>query len=394
MEKKNIKCPLCLETVSELIFEWGNVPANIGILWKSKDAALNCSKGDLKIAFCGNCGYIWNTVFDPNQLEYSQAYDNTLHYSAVYCEYAKKMALHLIERYQIRSKTVLEIGCGKGDFLILLSSLGDNRAVGFDTSFEARDLQPEAVKRITIVRDFYNEKYATYSGDLIVSRYVLEHIENPLKFIQMVRKNIGGKKETVVYFEVPDVYLILDQLSIWDFIYEHVSYFSPSSLAYTFQAAGFDVLNLSETYNGQFITIEAAPGNGDRTIRYDIQKDLVRLKRNISEFQSQLNDKFQNWRNTVDKIKSEKKRTLIWGAGAKGVSYLNMLNIRDELPYIVDINPNKHGKYVAGTGQKIVPPEFAAEYRPEQVIVMNPIYQEEIRTKLNEMGVDAKLIVA
>jgi SAM-dependent methyltransferase len=325
-------------------------------------------------------------------MEYSQSYDNTLHYSDVYAQYARKMAQQLIERYRIKNKQILEIGCGKGDFLILLCTLGDNRGVGFDTSYEARDLEPQVAERISIVQDFYSEKYSDYHGDLIISRYVFEHIEDPVAFLQMLRGNIGDRPDTVVYFEVPDVYLILEQLSVWDFIYEHVSYFSPASLAYAFKAAGFRVLGMEETYSGQFIAIEAAPDDGSVPNGYDFRSDLTRLERGISRFLQQVKAREQTWRDMIVKIRSDKKKTLVWGAGAKGVSYLNMLDIRDEIAFVVDINPNKQGKYIAGTGQKIVPPEFTKEYRPEQIIVMNPIYTDEIQQSLAEMGIRAELL--
>jgi hypothetical protein len=58
----------------------------------------------------------------------------------------------------------------------------------------------------------------------------------------------------------------------------------------------------------------------------------------------------------------------------------------------VDINPYKHGTYMAGTGQEIVGPEFLREYRPDVVIVMNPIYCNEIQQNLDRIGVTAELM--
>jgi hypothetical protein len=58
----------------------------------------------------------------------------------------------------------------------------------------------------------------------------------------------------------------------------------------------------------------------------------------------------------------------------------------------VDINPYKHGTYMAGTGQEIVGPEFLRAYRPDVVIVMNPIYCNEIQRDLDGMGITAELM--
>ena len=387
-----ISCEVCGATSTAELFKWKNVPANIGILWPSREDALNCKKGDLNIRLCETCGYIWNVSFQPERLEYSQAYDNNLHHSATYAEYARNTARHLIDRYGFKGKKIVEIGCGKGDFLILLCTLADNQGVGFDTSFEARKLAPDVADRISIIQDFYSEKYADYAGDLIASRYVLEHIEHPIQFLQSIRRSIGDRKDTVVYCEIPDVYLILEQLSIWDFIYEHVSYFSPGSLATIFEACGFKILDLYETFGNQFIGIEAAPVSGSSDASYDIRADLQRMKSSLKTFLPQIDAKRKFFEDLLRRIRSEKLRVLVWGAGAKGVSYLNMLDIRDDIPYIVDINPNKHGKFVAGTGQEIVPSEFAKTYNPDLVIVMNPIYTREIEQALTAMNVETELL--
>ena len=82
------------------------------------------------------------------------------------------------------------------------------------------------------------------------------------------------------------------------------------------------------------------------------------------------------------------KKVVLWGAGSKGVAFLSMLNVHNEIEYAVDINPYKKGTYMAGTGHQIVGPEILKGYRPDIVIVMNPIYSREIRETLRGMGLD------
>ena len=151
-------------------------------------------------------------------------------------------------------------------------------------------------------------------------------------------------------------------------------------------------MDIYETFGDNFVCVEAAPVKGKTNDMYDVSKDLERLKQTVDAFQQKVEDKRSRISSLVRKIGSEKRRVLVWGAGAKGVSYMNMLNIHDEIQYIVDINPNKHGKYIAGTGQKIVPPEFAKDYRPDTVIVMNPIYTEEIKHALSEMDLHPEFL--
>ena len=254
-----MSCPVCHSDDISVFFTAVNVPVFIGVQWQSKAAAESCPKGTVRLAFCGHCTFIFNLDFDPVLLEYSETYDNSLHYSQVFQAYTEAIANRLIDRYDIHQKKVIDIGCGKGDFLALLCELGNNEGFGFDPSYEAERLETAVSNQITFFQDYYSEKHAAYQGDLICSRYVFEHIQNPIEFLQMVRRTIGDNTDAIVYFEVPNVDLIIKDLSVWDIIYEHCSYFSTGSLAYAFAACGFDVCDLQPGYDGQFLGIEAKP---------------------------------------------------------------------------------------------------------------------------------------
>ncbi len=84
----------------------------------------------------------------------------------------------------------------------------------------------------------------------------------------------------------------------------------------------------------------------------------------------------------------------MWGAGSKGVSFLNTVGIQDGIRYVVDVNPRKGGRYVVGTGQEIVAPEFLRGYRPDITIVMNRIYDREIRGIMETLGVRTEFVYA
>ena len=68
-----------------------------------------------------------------------------------------------------------------------------------------------------------------------------------------------------------------------------------------------------------------------------------------------------------------------------------VLDPEGRIEYAVDVSPNKRGKFVAGTGQEIVSPEFLRDYDPDLVLVMNPVYEREIASQLVEIGVEAQV---
>jgi SAM-dependent methyltransferase len=298
----------------------------------------------------------------------------------------------LIERYDLHSKDIIEIGSGQGEFLTLLCELGDNRGVGFDPAYISRQNQSQANDQIIFIKDFYSEKYANYRGDFLCCKMTLEHIQQTADFVSTVRRSMRDQLATIVFFQVPNVSRILRDLAFWDIYYEHCSYLSLGSLARLFGKCGFDAIDLWKDYDDQYLMIEARPGNGRSRSVLVQEDDLEDLARDVAYFAENYLDKLDAWQRDLQEIRQNRQRTVIWGAGSKGVAFLTTLRIQDEIEYAVDINPYKHGTYMAGTGQQIVAPEFLREYRPDVVIVMNPIYCNEIRRDLNRMGVTAELM--
>jgi SAM-dependent methyltransferase len=387
-------CPVCGAGDMKVFFEVAGAPAHIGILWPSREEAVRCPKGDIRLAFCAACGFITNVMFDPVRMEYSQAYDNSLLFSPFYREYARSSAICLIERYDLRNRSVMEIGCGKGDFLALLCELGNNRGVGFDPSFDPVRLETGKTGRITFIRDFYSEKYAACEADLICCRYVFEHIPQPVPFLEAVRRAIGGKRDTVVYFEVPNISFILRGLSGWDIIYEHCSYFGRSSLARVFTACGFAVRRLEETFDGQYLWIEAVPAGKDAGPDVPEEAGRMDIAAEVSHFDAAFREKMAAWSRRLGESERAGRRTVLWGAGAKGVGFLNMLRVRDRIACAVDINPHKRSMHIPGTGHKIVAPGDLVNEPPDAVVVMNRVYLDEIRSRLHGLGLSPELLPA
>ena len=70
----------------------------------------------------------------------------------------------------------------------------------------------------------------------------------------------------------------------------------------------------------------------------------------------------------------------VLGAGAKGVTLLNLVDPSGaRVDCVVDVNPKKQGRFLAGTGQAIVAPAALAERGVRHVLVLNPNYTDEIR---------------
>jgi SAM-dependent methyltransferase len=382
-------CLVCTSTRLLPVLEIPRVPVFCNVHWPEREAALTAPAGRLDLVFCPDCGHLFNRDFHPELLDYDAAYDNCLHHSPRFREYADALARDLVARHDLQGRHVLEIACGKGDFLRQLLELGAARASGFDPSYEppADGGEPEG---LTIIREYYDET-ADVAADLLCCRHALEHFAEPVEFLRHVRRSLGDRLGTGVFFEVPNSLFTLRDLSIWDLIYEHVSYFSPPSLATAFRRTGFTVDRVAETFGNQFLTLEAHPTPADDKVSASRPpaSEIAPIAALAESLGAAFQDLVTTWRRNLDDWLRAGKRVVVWGGGSKGVTYLNLLGTEETVAYVVDINPNKQGKYVAGSGQQYVSPEFLARYRPEVVVIMNPIYRQEIETQLAALGVAA-----
>ncbi len=385
-------CPSCGGAHVEVFYEVRNVPVHSVLLMDTREQALTFRRGDIALGFCSTCGFISNLAFDPAMHEYSQKYEETQGFSDTFNTFHRNLAKRLIERYDLHGKDIIEIGCGKGEFLSMLCELGNNRGVGFDPAYIPERNTSAAKDKVKFIVDFYSEKYTQYQADFVCCKMTLEHIQNTEEFVKMVRRSIGDRHDTIVFFQIPDVTRVLRDIGFWDVYYEHCSYFSPGSLGRLFRKAGFDVVQLATEYDDQYLMIEARPSKATPTPPIPAENDMESLRKDVKYYSDKIQGTLDRWRGILADVQKNGQKAVLWGGGSKGVAFLTTLGITNEIEYAVDINPFKHGTFMAGTGQEIVGPEFLRTYRPDVIIVMNPIYCNEIQKELDRIGVTAQLI--
>jgi SAM-dependent methyltransferase len=389
---KPLVCPSCSGRRMEVFFEIEEVPINSCILLGTREEALGYPRGRIELAFCRECGFISNMAFDPNLPEYSARYEETQGFSETFNAFHRKLAQRLIDRYDLHRKDVLEIGCGKGEFITLLAELGDNGGVGFDPGYREERSSDAVTQRIKFIKDFYSEKYADCQADFVCCKMTLEHIHPTAQFIDTVRRAIGNRYNTVIFFQIPEATRIIRDCAFEDIYYEHCSYFSSGSLGRLFRRKGFHVLDIGTEYEGQYLTIEAKPAEGTPTAPVAQENDLALLARYVAEFPGKCGTKLDGWRRRLRNAHAQGRKIVLWGSGSKAVSFLTTLNVQDSVEYVVDINPYRHGYYMPATGQSIVAPAFLQEYQPDLVIIMNAVYRGEIERELDRMSLRPEIL--
>lgn len=386
------RCPACGGSDLELVATEDDIPVNSCLLLGSRDEAEQFPRGDMALTLCRTCGFCFNARFDTQKSEYSARYEETQGYSQRFVDFAADLAKRWVDKYDLHGRTVLEIGCGSmGEFLKLMVDAGAGHAIGIDPALNVERIPGHDADRFDWIADFYDESYSDLCADAVVCRHTLEHIAPVREFMQTVRRSIGDRTDTIVLFELPDVRRVLEEVAFWDVYYEHCSYFSLGSLARLFRSTGFEVLHLELDYDDQYIIIEArpstVPAKGDPL---PLEDDLDALKVAAANYRDGYLAMLDEWHHELAERSRAGDRSVIWGAGSKGVSFLTNL-ATDDIEYAVDINPTKHGFFMAGTGHEIVGPEFLADHKPDLVVVMNPIYLDEVSADLDRIGVKAKI---
>jgi SAM-dependent methyltransferase len=384
-----MKCYVCGHAEMKIFYKMRSVPTHSVLLMPSRDTAVNHPKRDITLGFCRQCGFVENTSFDPATQKYSENYESTQTYSEIFNAFLRELSKKMVDRHNLHHKTIIEIGCGNGEFLDLICQFGPNRGFGFDPSCRREDKDSGAVR---FIKEVYSEKYSNIQADFICCRMTLEHIYRPAGFLNMLRNSIGSRSP-VLLFQVPDVIRILREVAFWDIYYEHCSYFSHESLAGLFQRCGFHVVDRWKDYSDQYLFVEVRPGAEKVAAPLlTAEEDLDELAQYVAYFSKESPRRIDMWRTEIGKMKSRGDTVAIWGGGSKGVAFLTTLDIQDEVEYVIDINPKKQGTFMAGTGHKIVSPEFMKKVTPDVIIAMNPVYIQEITSRMAIMDITARLL--
>jgi hypothetical protein len=234
---------------------------------------------------------------------------------------------------------------------------------------------------VRFVREFFTENTNEIAPDLLCCKMTLEHIGQTNQFIRSVR-SVAKRKDSVIFFQVPDVRRILEEGAFWDVYYEHCSYFSATSLKHLFNGTGFAVQRVWTGYDSQYLMIVTSPAETGSGVTFGDADDVAAIIRMSGCFAATAARSRAAWLSRLRKWADAGQRTVLWGSGSKAVAFLTTLGVRDEVEHVVDINPYRVGKYLPGTGQRIVAPAFLRDYRPDNVVIMNPVYRDEVGREL------------
>jgi SAM-dependent methyltransferase len=381
-----MRCPVCESIAARRFLSREDVPVHQNLVLSDRQSAVSSiRRGDLRLACCPKCGFVFNTSFEPSKLEYGSRYDNSQECSPYFAAHVDGL-VERITRSCRGSINVVEVGCGKGTFLRRLVEGGGGRVRGhgFDPSYEGPADQMDG--RLRFDRSFYGLDCEHERADVVICRHVIEHVDDPMLLLGSIRRAMDGSPHARLYLETPCVEWILENGAVWDFFYEHCSYFSPPSMRLALHLAGMQIAYMGHLFGGQYLWVEATVAGPDATTgpgadriaqladpRWG-ERFLAPLQKSVAEMAS-------------------KQVVALWGAGAKGATFAHLCDPTAELlACVVDLNPRKQGQYVAGTGHPIIDYHELSLYGVRRCLLMNPNYEQETRLLLEGTSSGIELV--
>ena len=359
-------CSLCGRSDWETVYRVDQLPLFQNKIFETQEESQCAPTASVELVQCLSCGFVWNRLFDPTRMNYDRSYHNEQHYSPVFQAYVEQLVFMLKES-GFQEKRIVEIGCGKGYFLDRLQKHGFTHLRGFDPAYEGNNPQ--------ILNTYFNAQERFEIGDLIILRHVLEHIADPIRFLQTIAAT--NQQNGMIFIEVPDFDWVIQRQAFWDIYYEHCNYFTTATLKQLCQTA-----DIRHIFHGQYVLLWGAL-NQVKPIATPSRSDQIPS----APFYS----KQEGYR----RLLSTQKHAVVWGGASKGVTFLNVLDPECEyIRYVIDINPHKQGKFLAGTGHRIVSPEALRELAGQQVliIVTNENYLQEIRQQIASFPITPEFV--
>ncbi len=382
--KARSDCPGCGGSLLSPILKLPRQPAVMNYRFPDAASARRVPRRDVTLVQCQECGLVFNASFDGSAVPYDGAYENRQCFSPAFNSHLEALAGGITRRNRLEGGRILEVGCGKGDFLRLLCRAAGATGDGYDTTFESTG-RPEAVG-LRFFRHYVGPSDLTHPYDAVICRHVVEHVPEIGAFLKALHAIATAAGDPVVVLETPRFEWIVEHSCLWDVFHEHCNYFTEAALAQLCRMAGFRVVRQRPVFGGQYQVLE-------------LKRSKVAAKARVEHRLSP--PKFgafgRRAQQTLDRLAARISKAAagrgwaVWGAGAKGVALVNQLP-RCRPRRVIDSNPAKQGGVIPATSVRIVGPDDPMIPRLGLIVIANPNYAAEIRSDLSRLGFTGRIL--
>ena len=382
-----MKCRICGKDIKDSIFSLGDQPVSNNYVVKGYDLE---KKYPLNLFFCDDCLFLQMDEIVMADDIFCDDYPYISSCSISWLNHCKEYVDKVIKRFGINSDSyVMELASNDGCLLDFFKQ----------KNIKVRGVEPSrSVAKIAQDRgidtdiDFFGTVYASkikpgINPNLIIANNVIAHNPDVIDFIKGVKMVLDDCGVFTVEF--PHLYNLVKYKQFDTIYHEHYSYFSLNSILVLFEKCGLTVFDVDEMYvHGGSLRVYAKHSNNNTyTIRTDKIEEILRKEKDSGIYKEETYRKFDKdikdiKRTTIDFLTSQGykgKRTVAYGAPAKGNTFLNYCGIDDSLiEYTVDRSEYKVGKLLPGSRIPIYNVDKILNDNPDYIFILPWNIRDEI----------------
>lgn len=385
-----MKCRHCQSELRLPILDLGSAPPSNAYITLEKLHAPEAWY-PLRLLICENCWLVQTEDFVGRETLFNDEYAYFSSYSSSWLEHARKYVGQVKERFDLNTDSlVVEVAANDGYLLQYVKESGIP-CLGIEptacTAAAARG------KGIEIFEHFFSRELAAQlvlmgkQADLVVANNVLAHVPDINDFVSAFALLL--KPDGVATFEFPYLYEMIINSQFDTVYHEHYSYLCLSTVERFFRTNAMTIFDVEElpTHGGSLRVYAQREDTGDRP-KSDIVLELLKKEQQAgmstpwfyAGFQARAEQVKNEFLTFLLEGKQQEKTIAAYGAAAKGNTLLNYAGIRPDLvPFVVDKNPAKQGKYLPGSRIPILAPDILGEKRPDYLVILPWNIADEIK---------------
>ena len=351
-----MKCRVCKSNCFDSpLLRYTNMPSSAQKFPDLKSLK-NDNGSDLNLFQCSSCGLV---QLSEKPVSYYKEVIRASSFSSEMKRFRSEQFVSWVDKYNLKGKSILEVGCGRGEYLSILKQTEVSLAHGIEYSKES--VSSCINSEISVTKGFFGDENFVlpkqkYDGFICLN--FIEHWPNPNKVLAHLKKNLS--EDAIGIVEVPNFDMILKQGLYSEFISDHLFYFTKDTLTFMLNYNGFEVIECSVIWHDYILSA---------VVRKRKRIDLSLLKSRKLNVETELNS-------FIDKF--EKKEVAIWGAGHQSLAVMSLAKLENKIRYVVDSAPFKQGKYTPATHFPIVAPIELVNNPVKAVIIIAASYSNEV----------------
>jgi SAM-dependent methyltransferase len=377
-------CPACGHHVAVGFLDGGKHPLSILAWPASREEAQGMKRLPLDFLRCVDCGHVYNQGFEYDEVPYSEKPNLMFNNGITWGDHLASIRDKILARVP-ENPVIVEIGCGDGQLIrALADACPSGRYIGFDPSGTLTADRPNIEAHACLFDPAVHLK--EFKPDLIISRHVMEHLKNPLAFIQAIAFAATWEGlDTSLFIEVPCIDRVFHTGRTIDFFYEHNSHFTTTSLNRFLSRSSSRVDGIERGYGDEVVYGFARLGG--RVDQLTFARDALAFSQRAEAGKTSVQAQLATWL-------ERGKRIAIWGGTGKSSTFINRFELDAErFPCVVDSDPGKVGTFVPGTGQEIQLSDDLKHAPVDVILITTQWRAKDIYLEIQSKGIPFETIL-